>query len=102
MINFNTGHHREPWPTTLDQEGNAVTEGMVQREFHSKFTQLLEAKLPEFEAALKKRCEERNEVYVNMGFDQRFDTTIYQVGMAVFCINVSPDGLTPQQIGQIG
>ena len=92
---------RQPtWQDTYTQKGDMVTLEEVQGEFIAQYADILKSKLSKFEDALEKKCEEYNEVYRNMGFDPRVGNNVYQVGMGVFTIQTTPDGLVPIRIGQ--
>lgn len=100
MINF--GHQRQVWPATFDQEGNPVSHQEVQQEHFEYFNKLLEEKRVEFEEALEDRCKKEDEIFCNMGFHPQAKGVCYQIGMGVFMLQASPDGIHPVQVGQIG
>lgn len=86
----------------LNENGTEVDMQEVHRTFFEANLEWFESKKDEFDRSLAKRCEEENEVYNNMGFDQRMQMHLYQVGLAVYGVSSTPQGIQYQIVGRMG
>ncbi len=81
------------------QEGEVQTERAIRVERHSLMSEYLTSKLPEFEEALEKRCDEDNEIYKALGVQD--NQHLYQVDMSVYGLWAGEDAIQWRQVGVI-
>ncbi|CAL9966951.1 hypothetical protein VPHD69_0111 [Vibrio phage D69] len=86
----------------LNEDGIEVNMQDMLGEFLEQNLVWFADKKEEFETALSERCEKDNEVYNSLGFDQRIQMDLYQIGMHVYGIQVTPHGIQYQIVGQMG
>lgn len=88
-------------PVILDQEGIILTNSQIIKEKEILNSKLLEERRPLFEKMLEERCHKDNEVFNNLGYNDRAGMIVYQVGMSVYGIRVTHEGLSPVRVGII-
>lgn len=88
-------------PVTIDQEGKECNPHEIAQSRFNEVNTWFRTKLPEFVKALKERCEKENEVFVDMGYDPRLQRQLYQVGIAIYGIECTPDCVRWDIVGQI-
>ena len=90
------------WSPTFNQDGKSETYNEVMAEHVALMNEFKQSKLGEFEVALEKRCDELNEVYIKHGIIPEVGDVVYQVGMLLYTLQVTPDNILPRVVGKVG
>lgn len=85
----------------FDQDGRPVHTNEIIKEQVDANLKWFYEKQDEFEDALELKCQEEDEVYNKMGFDQQIGMHLYQVGMGIYGISINQHGINWQIVGQI-
>lgn len=88
----------------FDQEGKRVTEQDIIKERIDPVRNLIEEKRKDFEAALDIKCRALDIPFSNMGYQVvgNVNDIVYQVGMEVYRLQATSNGVVPQKVGIIG